>query len=474
MESTPDIQINNDHISFQGNLISFFTKRVEQTEEYFTIQDIAIEETDCGWTFRLPATDSPQILGIMIPVGPLDVMIDTAPLDLYKSKKYYYSSPSREIERILQLNIHDLNNLEIPVVHMIDDDRAFAWSCPNECLISSFVHLHRWHINFEAITWENNLTFFLDKSTNALVNLQRYPHKPKEILINETTSLKTMQKALLAGAQPRSHPNHPHPLVREARQIQLELKKRHLHSVIIGSLARRLNSVPVDVDDIDIMVETKEKMSGAIDVLESFADRISLHDFHAKFEHQDYTIDVCYDNYNILSGAGHVISRHGLTYLGTEGLLWLYMINLFACEMNEHSDDYKDHVINAITSLHRTHKLGEFDLIPYGSVIPDYSQKCTDLCSLLSDTEMEYRDIRINKPFLVRPFKKDNEFFYVIANQGSLCDAELIIDQIPETVTWEDIAGNKATITPTAHQTFSVVRIPQISVPGILRCQRLQ
>lgn len=462
---------SSEKVPFQ-DVIAFFKKKPGQTEEYLDKKDIVIEKTDCGWMFRVPATDKPQILGIMIPTGSLDVVIGVTPLDLYKSKRYYYA-PSRELERLLRLNAHDFNALESPIVHMIDNDKAFAWSCPNECLVSCFVHQYKWCINFEAITWGDHVTFFLDESINSLINLQRYPHRSKKVLINETTSLKSMQKALLTGAQPRRHPNHPHDFIRKARQIQLELSKRDLDSVIIGSLARRLNSVPVDINDIDLMVEDKDKLHRAIDVIESFTDRITLHDTHAKFKHEDCTIDICYDNYNILAGSNHIINQHGLTYLGAEGLLWLYMINLFACESGEHSDDYKDYVNNAIVSLCKT-QTGEFDIIPHGKTIPDYSKKCSELCLLLSEGQMEYRDIRINKPFLVRSFRKEDEFFYVIVNQGSCCDAELVIDQTPTTVTWQDISGETKIITPIPGQSFSIAHIPQIYLPGVVRCQKSQ
>lgn len=469
---TDDLQISNEQILFQNHPIVFFKKTPGKADEYFTPKDITVEKTDCGWQFQIPAKSSPDVLGIMIPAYSLEVMIDNSPLDLYKSKQFYYS-PSKELERIFNLNPHDLNDLKRPIVHMSNQDKAFAWSCPNECLISSFVYQYQWYINFKAVVWEDHMTFFLDQSTNYLVNLQRYSYQDEEVLINETTSLKTMQKALLTGTKPRSHPNHPHALIREARQVQLELQKRHLDSVIIGSLARRLNSVPVDVNDIDLMVRNKDQLHFAIDVLESFADRLSLHDMHAKFQHQDCTIDICYDNYNIMHSASYV-SKHGLVYLETEGLLWLYMINLFACEMDEHSDDYKDHVTNAIVSLHRTHKLGEFDLIPYGADIQNHSKKCFDLCQQLFEAKIEYRDIRINKPFLVRPYRKEDEFFYVIVNLGSCCDAEVVIDQIPDSAIWEDISGTKKTINLVPHDTFSIACIPQISLPGILRCQRSQ
>lgn len=468
------ILIGDGAVTWDKNPILFFRKdTIKKDDDYFSEKDITIQKTDCGWTFQLPAINKPDVLGMMIPAHLHEVIIDNNPLDLYKSKRYYYS-PSRELERILKINPHDFNNMETPIIHMVNENEAFAWSCPNECIVSSFIYQHKWYVNFEAIAWEDKITFFLDCSSNMLINLQRYPPLKKEILINETTSLKEMQQALLTGSKPRDHPNHPHALIREARSVQLELKKRNLDSVIIGSLARRFNSVPVDVNDIDLMVRDKDQLHGAIDVLESFTDRISLHDSHAKFQHQNCTIDVCYDNFNILPGTDYIISKHGLSYLTTEGLLWLYMTNLFACEMDEHSDDYRNHVNNAITSLYRTHKFGEFDLIPYGSVIPDYSKICFKLCKTLSEAKLEYRDIRINKPFLIRSFRIEDNFFYSIVNLGSCCDAEVVIDQTPSEVIWSDISGEVKSIKPIHHQNFSVVNIPQVSFPGILQCQRLQ
>lgn len=463
------ITIDENSVFLNNTKIKFFNRRKNDEESYLVADEMTIAKTDCGWKFTIPAVDS-EILGLMIPVGSFEVFINNDALNLYKSRKYYYA-PGQESERLLGLNPRDLNKLDTPMVHMIDKDQTYSWSCPGECVISSFIYQYDWCINFETVANENKVTFFLDQSTNALVNLQRHPPQDKELLINPSTSLQTMKEALLTGAKPRRHPNYPHDLIRKTRQVQLELNEHDVKSVIIGSLARRLNYVPVDVDDIDLMAYSTKELDVAIDVLDSFADRISCSNSHAKFQYQNSTIDICYDNYNILPCTDHVINKQGLSYLGVEGLLWLYMTNLFECEMEEHSENYRSHVNNAISSLYKAGQFKEFDLIPYKSSMPDYSDNCFKFCQQLSEAQMEYRDIRINKPFVIRPFKKGNIFFYVIINHGSICDAEIIIDQIPTTAVWEDISGLKKPVEINPEDNFSVLHVSQIYLPGILQCQ---
>ncbi len=451
----------DNEICWNDRPVRFFKKM--NTDIYFQGSEIDVSQTDCGWNFKI-SVDVPCVVGIMIPLSPYEIIIgDDLPVDLYRSKQYYYAQ-DRALERLLNINLADINPISMPIAHFIKDDVACSWSCPNECLISTFVAQSQWHLNFEV--WAHkDLTFFMDESSNFLVNLQRYPADRQDTLINKTTGIKTMQRALLSGNKPRKHPNHPHDTIRKARGIQLELSKHKVDSVIIGSLARRLNAIAVDINDIDLMVLNNEDMSKAIDVLGSIADPVQ----ETKFLHLDHTIDLCYDNYNILPGKNYITTRHGLTYLSPEGLLWLYMINLFATEIDEHSDSYKDHIINAIISIQRSCPNGEFNILPYAKAVKDFSPVVYDLCDMMSGATLEYRDIRINKPFSIRCFKKDKVYLYPIANFGSRCDAEVVVEIIPQSAVWKTI-DKTVDVKIVPHSNFSVINIPDVQQLGLLKC----
>lgn len=457
----------DDGIYWNDTRISFLRK-INNGFEYLTIKDINYVQTECGWEFHVSNSLEDAILGIMIPINS-ELLIYDRPADLYKSKRYYYS-PARELERLLKINPKDVNKIQAPIIHLINKDRTYSWSCPNECLISTFVSQYQWYVNLEVHAWES-LTFFLDESTNYLINMQRFPHSPSEILINETTSIKSMEQALLTGSRPRSLLNESHKIVQVVRELQLELLKHNFTSIIIGSLARRLNGIPVDVNDIDIMFLNKKELNNASLIMRTFSDTIQINEKNAKFKYQNYYVELCFDNYNILTGKNYTIQKHGLTYVDIEGLLWLYMINLLACNLDEHSDDYKNHVLNALVSIHQIHSTNEFRILPYAKEIPDYSKKCTELCTHLSLSEMKYVDVRINKPFTVRCFQKDHSFLYPIVNLGSKCDAEIAVNCLPHKSIWKDISGREEPLKADLYNGFSLIHISEVELPGVLECQ---
>lgn len=461
-----EITTNQGEILWNAHPIQFFSKTPSNIDEYLNSNNIEIARSDCGWSFIIqnPAT----ITGLMIPIGSFEVIICDTPIEMYKSKQHYYA-PARELERILQFNIRDLNIIESPIVHFISDRISSSWSCPNECIISTFVHNYQWHINFVTIA-QDSLTFFLDESSNFLVNMQRFPLERKEVLINETSSIHAMQRALLSGSTPRQRPNYSHDIIQKTRHIQLELTQHNIKSAIIGSLARRLNSIPVDVNDIDLMVSNKEELDKAINAVGSFTDVLKIQGNSAKFQHCDYTIELCCDNYNILPGKNNIVHRHGLTYVNIEGLLWLYMINLFACNIDEHSDDYKNHILNALCSLCEGRKLEE-SVIPYQGNMDDYSKRCFELCQQLSSAEMKYYDIRINKPLTIRCFQDSEKTMYPIVNLGSPCGAQVVINFVPKKAHWNDIKGRDMSVSIEPQNEFSIIRIPDVDVPGILECE---
>ena len=456
------ITTSDNRILWDDHPIRFF-KKVVHGDVYLKNNEIDIDQTDCGWSFKI-TVDTPCILGLMIPITSYEIIIVDMPVVLHKSKRFYCPR-TRNLERLMKLKRFDVNYISIPVVHFTKDDKACSWSYEGECIISTFVAKSQWHLNLEV--WSHGeSTFFMDESSNFLVNLQRHPVPRGEVLINKTTSIRTMQRALLFGHKPRKNPNHTHDTIRMARGLQLELKKHKIDSIIIGSLARRLNAIPVDVEDIDLMIRDIDSMTEAINVLGSLADPLQKD----SFLYRDHIIDLCYDNYNNLPSKNYTITRHGLTYLSMEGLLWLYMINLFATELDEHSDDYRDHVVNALVSIQRNCSTGEFDILPYAKSIDDFSSVCYDWCETLSGAVQEYRDIRINKPLSIRCFRDRKKHFYPIINFGSICDAEIVIDVIPETATWQTPTEQTANVSFTPHDTFSVVNIPNVPALGLLTC----
>jgi hypothetical protein len=462
-----EIVKNEDGIYWDNTKISFFRKTNDQVD-YLSPDEVECIKTDCGWECHISNSLKDTVLGIMIPVNDFELLVHDQPTDLYKSKRYYFN-PEHELERLLKLKLKDLNEIGSPIVHFMGKDRVFSWSCPNECVISTFVNQYKWYINIEAHAWEN-LVFYLDESSNYLINLQRFPSVRKTVLMNETVSMDTIKRSLLAGHTPTRELKNPANVLQQAREIQAELTKFEIDSALIGSLARRLNSIAVNINDIDLMVENKEQLYRANSALGAFSDFVSITDNGARLKFKNTIVEICYDNYNILRGKNYLVQKHGLTYVDAEGLLWLYMINLFACNIDEHSDDYKNQIINALASLSQAQEIREFGVVPYAKEIPHYSSECFKLCEQLSTSIMKYFDIRINKPFTIRCFQNDSGYLFPIVNLGSQCDAEVVINFVPQIAIWKDISGQQLPIKVNPYQDFSVLHIPKVELPGVLEC----
>ena len=462
----PD-EIKSNQILFFGKPLMFFVKNEDIS--YLPLDDVLVEKTDCGYQFAIQR-DSTEIIGMMIPTVSSKILIDQKAVDPNRTKRYYYQHDGNYFLQLYGFGKFDVDRIATPLVHFVKDGKTYSWSSPPECVISSFQHLYEPHINIETAA-SNEATFFLDVSSSHIVNQQRYKVERKEVLINEYSDVVHLKESLLYGHVPREVPNSPSDIMKTVRELQSSLTSQEVDSVITGSLARRLNNIAIDVHDIDLMVSTPDDVTKATSILDSSCDRVYIKDHRSKFMHNDLEIDVCFDNYNLLPASNFLVNRMELKFLSLEGLMWLYLMDLFAISRNEYTETYKDHVMRALYSISKGMPGRDIGIIPDIENMECYSQGFLEILQEMKDFTQEYRDVRISPPFDTRIYRKDNLFMLPVINQGSVNDVRIIVDFLPKKSEWTDVSGKKEIVEQELRENFVILHLKQIHLPGVIRCQ---
>jgi len=150
--------------------------------------------------------------------------------------------------------------------------------------------------------------------------------------------------------------------------------------------------------------------------------------------------------------------------------MWLYMINLFAMSRGEFPIYYKNKISRALYSVAKYIPETEFIVNP-GMITSNYFEHFKKIYDIMTEYRLVYKDIRINKPFLVSGFTNGEDFIYVVINKGSRNDARLVVDSKLTQATWKDIQGNEKDCNIDIQDSFTCIRIKDVSLPGIVQCQ---
>ncbi len=112
------------------------------------------------------------------------------------------------------------------------------------------------------------------------------------------------------------------------KSIQSILNNENLYSVITGSFARHLNGINCSFSDCDLMFKTQEEMVRASECLKEQGYIIVEQKTKEIIMSSDITLDLSYDNYNVLAMPFTIHEDNGLRYFDTIGLLWLSLLDL--------------------------------------------------------------------------------------------------------------------------------------------------
>lgn len=454
-----------DSILFRG--IPIYCTVDETT--YLTPSDIDVKETDCGYEFTVKREG---IITFIIPCGAsrLRVGNELGYVDTNFTTQYYFPHTTDIIKRKYHIG-NAFNLTSYPIIHVIEDEQCCSFSVGAENLITFFKMAY---VQYASIATHSSgsVTFHLDISVNALLNLQRYPCiRPSFYIQKDLTDLPTITKAVFHGANIRQIPRSNIELLLErAREIQSTFLKNGIKSVIIGSCASRLNGIPVDVNDLDLMIPP-DKFADAIALMDTLGDRHNIDTYRAKYDLNGVQTDITIDNYNLVEYTGYAKNRHGLTFLDTEGLLWIHLLLLYAISRNQFTKRSVSKNMDVLFGLSAKLKSVHDNSVQVDMPLNSYAKECVRLCDKLGKTSITPMDIRINDPFQMNCFKEEDDVYHFsIVNNGSETDARIVVGLKPKSAIFRDVAGRHEAAKIEIHDTFSLIFINKVFLPGVLSC----
>jgi len=457
-----------------GEILQFNGVEVYLTQNgnYIPSGTIAVEEINEN-TWSLSVNLQGEI-SIFFPTNNLDIIIgrELGYADKIHDRLFCYTIEGKSsLAKKYDLEHDFYTIIDVPQFHLIDSsdtsNDTISISHNGYCSIKSMHHAYNHYIQMTVITLPGVTSFHVDRSCNYLVNLQRFHPLPKKtISAFEPWNRDQLDEAVYYISSPNWEVSIPPNCLESAREIQSILSNNGIKSVIIGGIAKRLNGIRYDVHDIDIMVKTQHFNQDLCSTLSGYADLISSSYYSHRFNYNGITVDISNDNFNILEASNYVRTRHGLTFLDLEGLMWLYLINYYT--NSSFNMDIRKYKVS-LTQIYRNLLSNVTAKTMYHN-IPDLNEKYINLFLQFSKAEQLYKDIRINKPFQVNSFRLVEKELFAVINNGSTCDARLVVDSHPKFATWSDVDGGEEKLKIEEHENFSCIFIPSVNYPGYVVC----
>lgn len=465
------INVQGDQIFFQDKPLYFFVEGKKQ--EYLPASKVEITRTNGnnGYEFLI---QEPGRIGIMFCTEKAKSLIGDMTTYVNTNVTSFYYCPldcSAESMKKPIMEELDATTINRPVVHVISDV-ACSFSVNAEAWICCFKNNYEQHSNIITASIQDKTTFFLDVNYNYSTNLQRYCVERESIFLHRLSHTQDMKDALYYGMSCRNSPTSAKNLLSVAREIQEILNKNNVDSLIIGSMAGRLGGIQQDVNDIDILLADQSQLVTAMILLEQSCDRIEHNDFRVRMKCRDMLIEIGYDRYGIVDPPFYTRESNGLKYCDLRGLAWIALLVSCRMEGQSHVCTYQRKAVTQVDRYMKGLKIaGDVSITPDLDKVPDYYSHCVELCKRIQDLPMYYKDIRINEPFMVHGYEEEDILHVSIISNGSKNDARIVIPGHADVATWRDISGRQETCIIEVHDSFSLIFVPSIDLPGILSCQ---
>ena len=465
-------QVNNNILQFEGLDIY-----LDYKGQYVSSSQLKVDEINEN-VWCLIADFEPGEISLYFPTGNSDVLVgrELGYIDKNYDRLYCSDDHDLRIRHKHDIDYEPYTVIDVSGFHIIDpvstENRTFTVAHHHPCSIRSMHHTYSHYMKITADTLCGTTNFYIYRSCNYLVNLEVFHTLPaREMDFIEPFTLQQANEALYYLCLTRVNSAIPDNCLQIARGLQTTLAEEKIRSVIIGSLAKRLNGISCAVHDIDIMVEPGNH-DHAADVLSRCSDKISSNDLNHRFMYNGIEVDLSYDNFNIHdnfnSTFNYATTKHGLDFISIEGLMWLYLINYYY-NSSMHMDICKYHT-SIVQVHHKVSSDGTTKRLPVTSITEEEKHRCYDLVNRYKDATQTYKDIRINRPFQVNCFMKDDDEIFTVVNNGSKCDARLIVDSCPKSAIWMDITGRQDSLEIEDHEKFSCIFIPSVNYPGYVVC----
>lgn len=450
---------HNNYFELDNIKIMFFYKTRFGGEQYISGNDIEFESNEYNAKFLVKSSGT---IGMMVYNFKGNLLADDC-LNYVDPKisQQFVNTENHIVEGSIQI--------DRPIMNCISEKETYSFSSPNEVVITTFQYGFEPAFNIIG-EYADTATFYIDKSTNYLVNLQRYPVDPKEKIFHKYCDIKEMGECLYKGYVLAEDIQNPQDKTLVANEI-LSITKC---GVIVGSLAGFLNGMPIHANDVDIMFDNKEQMrEAANNVCAQLGCTISEQtEFRIRIKYKDTLLEFGYDRFNLLKEPKHIRIYKDLKYLDMEGILQMCLITHYRLYRSSHVDQYHNKVSAQIfrymTYMNPYFIYEDETIMP--NVFPEkYFGFFKELLGKINKSKLEYLDVRVNSPFRIKCFSEDNLWHMPIANLGSPNDARIICPPI-KSAKWRDITGRVEEVEYQDHDNFSIIFVDKIDFPGILTC----
>lgn len=503
--------VNNKTVTFNSNRFYVATKRVTDKDfTYETLDYVDINETDIGYILKVKKRDC--FISMMVPISNEKIIMGNKPYycNLNRTEQYVYSkSELNSVNTFLRNEINNEKNtpeLEYPIAHLVNDEMVYSFSTGNtEALFTIYRHNYLPYIQILTYGFkdDDHTTFFIDRSSNYLINLKRFEqNKLKPIHINSYTNLHDMKLALY---QQRDiyHRAEVADKIELAKRVQRFLEDLGIRSCLVGSGSLKMNDMDVNVDDIDLLIEPKDaqKLEDAKNAIlnefnvtnseiisnpspDNYASNIAfsflVNGVKVEIDGYDYQ-RILTDGHSFYEDRIKKVDGICVSKLEYQFLCWLILEQdakrsefsvEYATYRNEnllkivryfqYSDNYDGEL------FHRSLFTKNADR--YFEYVKDYTDRFIELYSYIKNSRKSYIDVRINDPFFVNAYESENSYQLVVYNSGSSNKARVIFPfEITECL-WMDLEMNEnCNVNFDYDGNITIIYLPETKSIGLLQ-----
>lgn len=456
--------IENETIFLNGLPVYCYSGTIEK--QYYSSKSIEIIKTDCG--YRIDVTSVPDDkVALVFPCKDADLMVGNRYEVIDTSiVQHFTNGPSDSLSK----------SCSVPIVHVIHDT-VWSFSLYGECDIVIFKEHYEQYFSIQTTAKSEITSFFIDIASNYLVNLQRHPFERTPYvyygLIDEPIMMNVLHNGL---PMIKSKPDVTS-VMEQVKSINSIFRGNGIFPVFTGGVAKHLNGIECNVTDIDLMVKTTEDMKFVSQILYMIGYQVSHESLYyiRMTKNESVTIDISYDNFNVLLNNWLIDYSELITYLNVNGLLWMALLNLQEFDRTRYRDmcSTNDKALFELTLLahdKRPHYSYNDKIIKEMESLESKNIRCQFFSDKLSTLDLQYRDTRINEPFRINAFGNTDNRIYSIVNTGSKNNCRIVADFVPSKAVWRGLDGEDIDAEISGMESFSIIEIKKPILHGVLEC----
>lgn len=438
-------------------------------KEYLLSDKIQIVPTDCG--YRIDVVTEPDIA--------VTLVFPCLNRYIYIGNNYNHCNP--DIVSFYHYNQNSTKLLDAfckssdsPIVHL-SGDPVLSFSVYGECKISCFKAHYEQYCSIQGISSGNIMQFYVDIASNTKVNQQRHKLKQKEYIYYNILDESEIMNILYNGFSiKKSIPDHSI-IMEEIHKINEILISNGLYPIFSGSIAKTLNGIDCNIRDIDIIFKNYSNIQKATEILINlgYVKQQENEYFTRMIKDGGLSLDIAYDNYNILLNNWNIDYESKITYININGLLWMSLLNLQEFDRTKYRDTCTTNDRSLFELTMMAHKKSCYSyndkIIKNILKYSDYTNECQKFSDQLVGYEMFYVDTRVNDPFRINVFGNGIEIIYSIINVGSPTECRIVSNYKPVQAIWHGINGFEKEVKIELYDYFSIMIINEPIQHGYIK-----